>query len=95
MTFTPDVNLGNVLVTAALGALGIGIRKLYKLISDAIDRQEQVIWDVDEHAEVINLHSSLLVEGGLVKGSIGLPRVTERRQRPRFYAEHQHTEEKL
>lgn len=86
MTYTPDINLGNILITSALTGLGWGFHKLYKLIDRAMDAQEQAIDDLDEHAEVINIHSNLFIEGGLVKGGIGIPRVEERRRRRRIYS---------
>lgn len=88
MIITPDINLGNVLVTSAIAVVGLGVRRLYTLVKDAIDRQELALEDIDDHAEVLNLHSNLFVEAGLVKGPIGLPRVEERRKRTRVYTGH-------
>ncbi len=85
MTFTPDLNLGNLLITGALTGIGYGLVKLYTLISEAIDLGKQALDDIDDHAEVINLHSNVLIEGGLVKGSVGIPRVEERRRRSRLH----------
>lgn len=88
MTITPDINLGNIMVTGAIGAIGWGIRRLYTLIADAVERQEMALEDIDEHAEVINLHTSLFIDNGLVKGPIGLPRVEERRKKNRIFEAH-------
>ena len=88
ITITPDVNLGNVIVTTAIGIVGLGLRKFYKLISEAIEKQEQALCDIDDHAEVINLHTGVMIEGGLVKGPIGIPRVEERRRKARIYQGH-------
>ena len=85
MTYTPDINLGNILVTTAIGGLGFGVRKLYTLISDALETHHQALDDIDDHAEVINLHTDVLMDGGLVKGSVGIPRVEERRRRGRIH----------
>jgi hypothetical protein len=86
MTYTPDINLGNMVITGCLAAIGYGLRKLYTLLDSALDAQQQALDDIDDHAEVINLHSNVLIDGGLVKGSVGLPRVEERRRRSRIYS---------
>ncbi len=85
MTFTPDLNLGNLLITGALTVIGYGLLKLYTLISEGIDLGRQGLDDIDDHAEVLNLHTDVLVDGGFVKGSIGIPRVEERRRRSRIH----------
>jgi hypothetical protein len=85
MTFTPDLNLGNLLITCALAGIGYGLQKLYALISDGIDLGKQALDDINDHAEVINLHTDVLIEGGFVKGSVGIPRVEERRRHSRIH----------
>ena len=85
MTYTPDINLGNLLVTAAIGGVGFGLRKLYTLLNEALDTHNQALDDIDEHAEVINLHTDVFIDAGLVKGSVGIPRVEERRKRSRIH----------
>ncbi len=86
MTFTPDLNLGNLLITGALTGIGYGLIKLYRLIAEGIDLGKQALDDIDDHAEVINLHSSVLIDGGFVKGNVGIPRVEERRRRSRIHS---------
>lgn len=88
MNITPDINLGNIMVTGAIGAIGWGVRRLYNLIAGAIERQEVALEDIDDHAELLNLHTGLFVDGGMVKGPIGLPRVEERRKKTRIYQGH-------
>lgn len=88
MTFTPDINLGNALVAAAIAVLGAGLRRFYKLVEGALDTHKQALDDIDDHAEVINMHTTLFVDNGIVKGPIGLPRVEERRRRSRVYTGH-------
>lgn len=88
MTVTPDINLGNLVVTAAVGIVGLGVRRLYTLIAEAIEHQQQALEDIDDHAEVINLHTNVMSEAGLLKGPIGVPRVEERRRRSRIYQGH-------
>jgi len=88
MTFTPDLNLGNLLITGALTGIGYGLIKLYTLISEGIDLGKQALDDIDDHAEVINMHTTLFVDHGLAKGSVGIPRVEERRRRSRIHSGH-------
>ncbi len=85
MTYTPDINLGNLIVTGAIAGLGYGVRQLYTLIDRAVDSHKQALDDIDDHAEVINMHTDVLVDGGLVKGSVGIPRVAERRKKLRIH----------
>lgn len=88
MTFTTDISLGNAIVTSALAVLGWGARRLYNLVDTALDAHNQALDDIDDHAEVINMHTALFVDNGLAKGSIGIPRVEERRRRARIYQGH-------
>lgn len=92
VTLTYDINLGSLLVAAAIGILTTlgtwGVRKLAKKIDTVLEQHDQAMDDIDEHAEVLNLHTDVLVEGGLVKGPIGIPRVEERRRKPRIYTGH-------
>lgn len=80
---TYDVNLGSLLVTSAIGVVGLCLRKIYSLIHTVIEQHDQALGDIDDHAEVINIHTSLIVDAGLAKGPIGIPRVDERRRRNR------------
>lgn len=79
-----DVNLGSLLVTTAIGLIGLGLRKFYALIHAVIQRHDQALDDIDDHAEILNQHTSLIVDAGLVKGPLGIRRVDERRRRNRI-----------
>lgn len=92
LTISYDINLGSILVVAAIGLLTTiltwGVRALVKKIDTVLDQHDQAMDDIDDHAEVLNLHTGVLIEGGLVKGPIGIPRVEERRKKARIYQGH-------
>lgn len=80
-----SVHLGDVIVTAGLAIVSFVGTRLYRTVKTVIEQHEQAIADIDDHAEVINMHTGILIAGGLVKGPIGVPRVAERRRLPRIY----------
>ncbi len=81
-----NVHLGDVMVTTMLAVVSLGLKKLYTTISTVIDQHDQALDDIDDHAEVINTHTKIFVDAGMVKGSIGIPRVEERRRKHRIFS---------
>lgn len=84
INFTPDINLGNTIVTTLVAGVLWGMRMIYKVVAGAVDRHDQALEDVCDHAEVINLHTAILVRAGVAKG-VPIPMVEERRKKPRIY----------
>lgn len=82
--FNWSINLGNALVSILLAFMIFMMNKLWNLGVAAITQHSQVLSDVDDHAEVINLHTTILVSAGMVKGPVGIPRVEERRHKARI-----------
>ena len=85
MLFDMTIHVGDVMTTVAVTAVGFGLRQMYKLVATAVERHDQALDDIEDHAEVINLHTGILVRNKLVDGE-GVPRVDERRKRPRMYS---------
>lgn len=92
LTITYDINIGSIAVVAVVGlltaALTWGVKLIVKRIDTVLDQHDQAMDDIEDHAEVLNLHTGVLIEGGLVKGPIGIPRVEERRKKARIYSGH-------
>lgn len=59
-----NIHLGDVMVTGALTVIGFGMRRFYALVASKMDEHTHVVEDVDEHAEVINLHTLVLNKDG-------------------------------
>lgn len=83
--FDMTIHVGDVMTTAAVTGVGLGLRMMYKLINKAVTRHDQALDDIDDHAIVINQHTGLLVKSGLVPDGMGIGRVEERRKTPRIY----------
>lgn len=92
ITISYDINLGSILVVAAIGILTTlgtwGVRKLASKIDTILEQHDQAMDDIEDHAEVINIHTGVMIEGGLVKGPVGIPRVEERRKKARIFTGH-------
>lgn len=59
-----NIHLGDLMVTGTLAVLGFGLKKFYTLVAGKIDEHEQIIVDVDAHAEIINLHTQAFNKDG-------------------------------
>lgn len=82
--FNWSMNLGNAVVSTLLALVIWMLNKLWNLGAVAVLQHNRALIDIDDHAEVINLHTTILVNSGMVKGPIGIPRVEERRHKPRL-----------
>jgi hypothetical protein len=75
--FSFEVNLGQVLVTGALTALGWGLRKIYKAAVHAVERVSRFVDRVHENDELLEVtttvvddHSQALVDAGIMSDPI-------------------------
>jgi hypothetical protein len=82
-----NVHLGDLMVTSMVAGATWVLGKVYKAIDAVIRQHDQALHDLDDHAEVINTHTKIFVDAGMVQGSIGIPRVEERRRKGRIISE--------
>jgi hypothetical protein len=71
--FSFDVNLGQVLVTGALTALGWGLRKIYKAAVHAVGQVTHFVERVNSNDELLDVtttvvddHTRVLIKEGLI-----------------------------
>jgi hypothetical protein len=71
--FSFDVNLGQLLVVGVTATLGWGLRKVYKLIVEAVSHVTHFVEQIHEDSELLNVtttvvddHSQALVDAGIM-----------------------------
>jgi hypothetical protein len=85
--FDLTLHLGDLMVTTMLGVVSYGIKKLYHKTTTVIEQHDQALGDLEDHAMVINTHTRIFEDAGIVKGGVQIPRVVERRRLRRIISE--------
>lgn len=80
ITFDANIHLGDAILTAAVGIVGSVVWRAARSITQFIRRTESFDRRIETTAEVVDLHTDVLVKSGWAKGAL-LPPVSRKRRR--------------